>query len=183
MKRFASVTFDRVLAMCERDDITRFLGSLGATVTSWNASTHRTYASAELAPEADIAAIDRGANARVDEPALVVLRVTPRFADRSRGLLDAFAGAGCPAGVRDARAEAGGAVTIEIDATQTAPLVTLALIDVETGGTALRRIEALVPFSDATLAAFAGAALREPTLDASRIIETFLEPLLAGGAR
>ena len=182
MKRFASVTFDGVLAACERDDCTRLVGSLGATVTSWNASTYRTYASVELASGADIAAIAHGANARVDEPALVVLRVTPRFADRLRGLLDAFAGAGRPVGVRDARVDFDGAVAIEIDATQTAPLVTLALIDVETGGPALRRIEALVTFSDAMLAAFAGAALREPTLDASRIIETYLEPLLAGGA-
>jgi hypothetical protein len=182
VKRFASVVFDGMLAACERDDLTRSLASLGATVTSWNASEHRSYASVELTSAADTAIIERGTNARVDEPALVVLRVTPRFADRSRRLLDAFAGAGCPGGVRDARADADGAVTIEIDATQTAPLLTLALIDVETDGPALRRIEALVTLSDATLAAFAGVALREPTLDASRIIETYLEPLLAGGS-
>ncbi len=178
MKRFASVTFDGVLAACERDDSTRVLASRGATVTSWNASTHRTYASIELAPDADIASIACGANGSVDEPALVVLRVMPRFADRSRGLVDAFAGAGRPVGVRDARAEPCGDVTIEFDPTQTAPLVTLALIDAETGGPAFRRIEPLLTLSDATLAAFASAALREPTLDASRIIETYLEPLL-----
>ena len=179
MKRFASVIFDGVLAVCERDDRTRLLGSLGATVTSWNASSDRSYASVDLAPVADIAAVARHTNARVDEPALVVLRVTPRFADRSRGLLHAFAGAGRPAGVGDARTDCDGAITIEIDVAQTAPLVALALIDVETGGPALRRIEPLVTLSDATLAAFAGATLRDPTLDASRIIETFLEPLLA----
>ena len=180
VKRFASVTFDGVLAPCERDDTTHALRSLGATVTSWNASAHRSYASIVLAPDADIAAIASGTNGRVDVPALVVLRVTPRFADRSRGVLDACAGAGRPAGIRDARADTGGDVTIEIDVALTAPLVAIAIIDSETGGTALRRIEPLVTLSDATLAALAGAALREPTLDASRIVETYLEPLLAG---
>ncbi len=182
MKRFASVIFDGVLASCEREDRTRVLGSLGATVTSWNASARQTYASAELAPAADCATIARATHAYVDEPALVVLRVVPRFADRSGALLDAFAGAGSPMGVRDARIDDNGAIVIAIDATQTAPLVALALIDVETGGPSFRRIEPLVAFSDATLAAFAGAFLREPTIDASRIIETFLEPLLADDA-
>ena len=182
MKRFASVIFDGVLATCERDDITRVLASLGASVTSWNASVRRAYASVELAPNADIAAIARDRNARVDEPALLVLRVTPRFADRSRGLLEIFTGAGRPAGTRAAYDDPGGAVTIEIDSGETAPRVALALIDVETGGPALRRIDPLVALSDATLASFAAMALREPTLDASRIIETYLEPLLAGVA-
>ena len=182
MKRFASVMFDGVLASCERDDMTRALDSCGATATSWNASAHHTYASVELAPVADCATIARATNARVDEPALVVLRVAPRFADRSGALLDAFVGAGSPMGVRDARTDGNGAIVIAIDVTQTAPLVALALIDVETGGPAFRRIEPLVALSDATLAAFAGAFLREPTIDASCIIETFLEPLLADDA-
>ncbi len=181
MKRFASVTFDGVLAACERHGAARTLRSAGATVTSWNAGVGRTYATVVLDAAADTAAVATASAARVDEPPLVVLHVTPRFADRVACIAEALGGPGRPDGVRDMRHD-GEVLVVEVDARRTSLAVVLALVDLEAGGAALRRVEPLVALDDATLAALAGAALREPDLDATRLIETYLEPLLAQGS-
>ncbi len=179
MKRFASVTFDGVLAACERDDAARSIGSFGATATSWHDALGRTYASATCARSVDLEAARTVIGARFDIPALLVWRIVPRFADRIAPLADALAGAGGLACVRDVRTDARELV-VECDATGMSPLLLLALVDIEVGGRALRTIEPLVALDDTTLARIAGATLREPDLDASRLIETYLEPLLAG---
>ncbi len=180
MKRFASVTFDGVLAACEREAATRTLGSLGVIATSWSTRLGRTYARATLdanaAPDAAATAVGAG----IDAPPLGVWHVVPRFADRLALLAEALGGPGAPVGVRDVRRDATSLV-VAFDTSATS--LVLALIDVETGSPALRRIEPLVPLDDATLAILAGAVLQEPELDASRLIETHLEPLLADGAR
>ena len=72
-----------------------------------------------------------------------------------------------------------GALSLELAPGGSLRLV-LDLIDVETSGA--RRIRPLLPLGDAALAALAAATLGIPDLDASRLIETFAEPLLAGGA-
>ncbi len=182
MKRFASVTIDGVLAACEREAATRTLGSLGAIATSWSTRLGRTYARAVLDADAPFEAAATAVAARIDAPPLAVWHVVPRFADKLAPLMDALAGPGAPIGMRDARRDTTSLV-VEFDPSATSAAVVLALIDIETGGRALRRIEPLVPLDDATLATLAGAVLGEPELDASRLIETYLEPLLAENPR
>ncbi|MBD5653822.1 MAG: hypothetical protein IAI50_01420, partial [Candidatus Eremiobacteraeota bacterium] len=55
----------------------------------------------------------------------------------------------------------------------------VALIDATLERSSGRTIEALAPLDDETLCAFASDLLGEPDLDASRLIETYLEPMLA----
>jgi len=182
VKRFASVSFDGVLAVGERDTATRTLASCGLIVTSWGATTRRTYASVASEGTCERERAARELAARIDEPPLVVLRVVPRFADRLPPLAYAFEGAGAPPGVRAAYRD-DDAVVVEFDARQTSPRLVLALVDLETGGEHMRKMVPLVTLDDATLATFASVALREPDLDAARLIETYLEPLLAGDER
>ena len=58
----------------------------------------------------------------------------------------------------------------------------LDLIDVELARAPGRTVTPLLPLSDETLAVLAAATLGVPELDATRLIETFSEPLLAHGA-
>lgn len=167
MKRFASVRFDGVLGASERDEITRAYRSAGATVTSWAASATRSYVTLAFAPGADDV-----------PPALAVLRVTPRAPCMVRALECALGGAGRPAGSADVYRD-GDAVVIELDPERSSVALVVATIDVELGPAPGRTIEALVPLDDATLTAYAGFLLGEPALDASRLIETYLEPLIA----
>jgi hypothetical protein len=93
----------------------------------------------------------------------------------------ALGGPGRPAGIARA-ARDGDAVAVRCDSAT--PLATVvAVIDAVLARAPGRRIELAEPLDDAELAAFAGAMLGEPGLDASRVIETYLEPLLAGDAR
>ena len=114
-------------------------------------------------------------------PPLAVLRVAPDAPRRLAALSEALGGPGRPAGVCELRAEAS-ALVVEIDARRTPLALVLALIDAELENAPGRTIEPLVILDDGALAAFAGDLLGEPSLDASRLIETFLEPLLASGA-
>jgi hypothetical protein len=52
-------------------------------------------------------------------------------------------------------------------------------IDGELSNAPGRSIVPLVPLSDENIAAFAAAALHAPQLDAARILERHIEPLLA----
>ncbi|GAC1523757.1 MAG: hypothetical protein NVS2B8_06600 [Vulcanimicrobiaceae bacterium] len=183
VNRFASVTFDGVLAARERDVVSRTLGSLGVITSSWATGIGRSFASVTCEPHADLEAAHAAVpQARIDEPPLVVFRIRPRFTDRVGPLADALGGPGAPTGVRAVRRDARD-VEVVFDARVTSPVVVLGLVDVECRGQALRQIEPLVALADATLAAIAGAALGEPDLDASRLIETHLEPLLAVSER
>ncbi len=179
MNRLASVRFDRVLAEAERAEAARVIASADAKVTSWNSAPAggRCYALLQLGAQADAQSLGASVRARVDEPPLVVLSVVVR----ERGDLDALEGAlggpGRPAGVRDCRL-AGDALLLELDAAVTPLSLLVDLIDVVLRGAA-RRIFPLLGLCDENLAAFAGATLGEPALDASRLIETWLEPLYA----
>jgi hypothetical protein len=176
VKRFASVTFDAVLAPVEREVAARELASAGAAVTSWNAAAERTYAAVTLSPDASLAHQPLPGG-RFDEPPLVVLRIVPESARRAAGLAEALGGPGRPAGIRAARPD-GDALVVECEPAGTGLLLLLATIDAELATAPARRIEPLLPFDDATLTAFAGAVLGEPALDVSRLLETHLEPLL-----
>ena len=169
MKRFASVRFDGVLDANERDEVTRAYRSAGTTVTSWATSATRSYATLAFAP-----------NSGDVPPALAVLRVTP---SASRGLvaLDALNGAGRPVGISDVYCD-GEAIVIEFDPNRSPLSLVVAVVDAELAATPGRTIEALVPLDDATYAAYAGFLLGDPALDASRLIETYLEPLLVASS-
>ncbi len=166
MKRFASVRFDGVLGPSEREEATRAYRSAGATVTSWAASGARSYATLAFAPD------DRS----MPSP-LAVLRITPSGPRDLRALEIALAGRGLPAGISDAYRD-DNAVVIEFDPGRSPLALVVATIDAELAA-AGRTIEEIVPLDDATLAAYAGFLLGDPALDASRLIETYLEPLIA----
>ncbi len=183
MIRFASVRYDGVLDPSERDETVRALRSTGADVTSWNVAAGRTYAGVRFpAGAAERTTAHLRSAARVDEPPLAVLRVEPADARTLPALQHALGGPGRPAGVVDVRRDGERALVVELDWRTTAPALLLAAIDVELATAPGRRILPLIAFDDAVLAAFAGAALGEPDLDASRLIETYLEPLAAPGA-
>jgi hypothetical protein len=177
--RFASVRYDGVLGPRERDDTVRSLRSTGADVTSWNVAGGRTYSRVRLESAGEAAALALlRRDARVDVPALAVLRIEPLWPHTLPALFDALGGPGGPAGVVDVRPDGASALVVELECRTTAPALLIALIDVELRAAPGRRIVPLIAFDDDVLAAFAGAMLHEPSLDSSRLIETYLEPLL-----
>jgi hypothetical protein len=180
VKRFASVTYDSVLAADERDSASRELASAGAAVTSWIVAAGRTYAALACAPDASLGAARRQ-GARFYEPPLAVLRVEPDTLRSARVLHDVFSGPGRLVGVLDARLD-GPAVVIEVDSTVTPLALVVVAIDAELSFAPGRRIVPLLPLADGALVALAGTLLSEPDLAVSRLIETHLEPLL-GAAR
>ena len=185
MKRSASIRFDDVLAAGEREIAARTLRSAGATVTSWNDAAGHSYAALSIEPEASLVPRPVGLAGRIDEPPLVILRITPAAPARLAALSGALGGEGRPRGVADCRSE-GAALIVELDPQTTSLAFVVALIDVELAPWPGRRIEPLLPLGDATLAAFARDVLGEPDLDPGRLIETHLDRLLAtlapGGA-
>ena len=117
--------------------------------------------------------------ARVGEPALLVLDVTPRDPERIPALLQALGGPGRPGGVVEARA-GGDSLTLEVDESLSPLRVIVDLIDAELEGSPGRRIAPLFGLGDASLTAFAAATLHAPEIDVARLIETHTEPLLRG---
>lgn len=188
MKRYASVRFGDALDRQERESATRALRSAGATATSWKTTAARTYAGLEVDREADFKRLgdrlagerldERLPNARLDVPPLGVLRVRPVHAHLLARLSDALGGAGRPSGIIELVSD-GDAVVVEFQPQRTPLHLVIALIDGELATAPGRTIEPLVPFDDATLAAFAGGMLAIADLDASRIVETHTEALLA----
>jgi hypothetical protein len=182
LNRLASVRFDRVLADAERAEAARLLGSSRAKVTSWNGRpvAGRTYALLELAPGADVRAPAATLGASVHEPALVVLAIEVGERAELEALAEALGGAGRPAGVTGCGI-AGDVLVVELDETVTPLALLVDLADVVLRG-ARRKIYPLLGLRDESLAAFAGHALSEPSLDASRTIETWLDRLRPAGA-
>jgi hypothetical protein len=178
LQRFTSVRFERALAQSERDDVGRLLSSVGATVTSWSVlpGFGRSYALAARDPAA--AALPALSEARVDEPPILPLEIVPLHAARLPALEAALGGPGRPAGVREClRSER--SLLVELDESTTPLAFVVALVDVELEAAPGRRILPLLGLRDESLAEFAAAVLREPDLDASRLIETYSEPLAA----
>jgi hypothetical protein len=168
-----------VLGSGERDETVRSLRSTGADVTSWNVAGGRTYCRVRLEAAGEAAALALlRRNARVDVPALAVLRVEPLWTSKRDALFEALGGPGRPAGVVDVRPDGPSAFIVELNCHMTPPALLLTLIDVELRSAPGRRVVPLIEFDDDVLTAFAGAVLREPDLNRSRLIETYVEPLL-----
>ena len=183
MNRLASVRFDRVLADAERAEAARVMLSAEAKVGSWNvqSAAGRTYALLSLGLETDAQALGGALRARIDEPALVVLSIAVPERRALEALGEALGGAGRPAGVVDCRL-AGDALLVELDESSTPLSLLVDLVDVVLRGAGGRSLFPLLGLRDESLAAFAGTTLAEPALDASRLIETWLERLRPAGA-
>jgi hypothetical protein len=182
LERSASARFERVLAPSERAAAVAALDSAGAKVTSWgSARTGKDFAQLALSANADLEAVRGAVNARIDEPALTILEIVPREPHRLDALLRALAGPGRPAGVVEATL-GGEAICVELDE-RTTPLRLLAdIVDVELASAPGRSIAPILPLGDASLTAFAAATLAAPEIDSSRLVETYVAPLLRGGA-
>lgn len=182
VERSASVRFDGVLASNERDDAARALASCGATVTSWNTCGQRTYATVALDDAASVEEAAARLTARIDSPPLAILRITPDVPRLLPALERALGGPGRPVGVREcSRVDA--SLVIECDVRVTSLSMLVALVDCELAHAPGRTIEPLVGLDDETLVAFAAVALREPELDARRLIEPHLARAIATARR
>ena len=148
--------------------------------TSWAvARCGRSYAIVRLASGSDLAALGEKLGAQVDEPPLVILDVLPRDPERIPALVQALAGPGRPSGVVDAKAS-GDSVTVELNEGTTSLRLLVDVVDAELERSPGRRILPLFPLGDVTITAFAASTLRAPEIDASRLVETYTEPLLQG---
>ena len=178
MKRYASVRFGAVLARSECESAARVVRSAGAAVTSWSSTSTRTYLTVEADPDAAARLALALPAAAVDVPALAVLRIRPGDARALGRLTQALGGEGRPGGVREAyRDEA--ALVVELDTARTRLGLLVALIDAELGAARGRTVEPLVALDDAALAAFAGDLLGLRDLDASRLVEPYVEAIVA----
>ncbi len=183
MERLASVRFDRVLAKNEGDELTRVLRSAGITAGPWRSPAHsgRTYGTLRFEALRDRAPLER-LGGRVDEPALTVLEIAPDHPERLGALAAALGGTGAPAGVVDCL-PLPAALLIELDEGRT-PLATLLdVVDIELEREPGRRITPVLGLGDERLAALAAALLSDPELDASRLIETYTEPMRRAAVR
>ena len=180
VKRFASVRFGGVLDSSERAVATREVVSAGAAVRSWKTTGTRTYATVDMDGEDARSLGRRFPAAKVDAPALTVLRIVPDARRHMERLAHALGGAGRPSGVREAYRDGDDALVIEIDTARTPLAFVAALIDAELPPGAGRTLEPLVALDDDALTAFAGDVLAMPGLGRSRVIETHLETILAG---
>ena len=179
MKRSASLRYDVVLSPSERAAAARSLRSAGAETTSWTSAAGRTYASIAF-EGAEAPAVDL--RARLSVPPLAVLRVVPRAPSAARSAaLDAALGGTAPDGALETRTD-GDALIVEFDPHRVRLGAVVSAIDGAFGDRRARTIELLVTLDDEALASFAGELLAEPDIDASRLIETYLEPLLMRGA-
>lgn len=179
MHRLASVRFDRALVEQERAEAARALLARGCEITAWKsvAPFPLTFAQAILRAGADPRAAERETGARICEPPAVVLAIAPQRPKTIPALAEALGGKGAPAGVT-ACAASGAALLLELDAGVTPLDFVVKLIDVELRYAPGRSIVALFDLPDDVLAAFAAATLECPDLDASRLIETYTEPML-----
>jgi hypothetical protein len=115
-----------------------------------------------------------------DGPAPIVLEIVPQHAERLPALLEALGGPGRPAGIV-AVEQRGAALRVELDERLTPLRFLVDLVDLELAHAPGRRITPLLPLADESLAAFAAATLAAPEISASRLVESFVEPLLRGG--
>jgi hypothetical protein len=181
VERSASARFEHVLAPSERAAAVAALDSAGAKVTSWGtARTGRDYARLALSSAADIERVRAAIDGRVDEPALTVLDIVPREPERLAALLRALAGPGRPAGIIEA-SPGTGAICVELDERTTPLRLVVDIVDLELARVPGRSIAPVLPLGDESLTAFAAATLAAPEIDQSRLVETYLDPLLRGG--
>ena len=110
-----------------------------------------------------------------------ILEIEPSQPAACERLREALAGPGGLGGVIDARVCDGRLLLIELDETRTELSLVVDLVDATLGAVAPGRvIRPLLGLREETLAAFAAATLGAPEIDRTRLIETYVEPLLAG---
>ena len=180
MNRSASVRIDGVLAEEEREAASQRMTSFGAhlSFSRAHAAARRTYGFLSLADGADLTALAQAlGNAQLHEPPLAIVEIVPDHPRRLPALTHALGGPGCPAGIVDARTTANSLV-LEVDANKTPLSLVLDIVDCELETAPGRRIIPLIPFTGEMLAALARDLINDPALDASRLIETYTEPLL-----
>lgn len=174
-----SISFDGAPTAAGRSALERRIVRAGGRIEAFetHAGAARTWLLAALPPALAGASLSLEADdVVVDAPALVVLEILPdRPGDRER-LAHALGGPGAPVGVRRLhRFDAG--LVLEADARATPASFVLACIDAEVG--AARRIRAILPLADDVLADLARDALRDPSADASRMLEPYVDAVLA----
>ena len=170
-----SVRVDAVLGNNER-------GLFG--VWTPHPASGRTYGYVEWTGASPRAQIERHfPGARVNEPALCVLEIEPSDSAACEALREALAGRAGLGGVIDVQICNGRLLLVELDESSTPLSLVVDLVDATLGAVAPGRvIRPLFGLRDETLAAFAAATLGAPDIDRSRIVETYVEPLLAGEA-
>jgi hypothetical protein len=175
--RFASIRFDHALGENDRSAFARVLASRGARATSWANAGDRTYALIDPADSLDVAlASEYGA--LVDDPACVVVRIRPVLAARVESLARVLCDGGAPGGVLRASV-CDDEIVAELEPTARALRLVLALVDATLAATPGRTIVPVLPLSDELLADFTALRIREPDLDVSRVLDPYVEGLLA----
>jgi hypothetical protein len=127
---------------------------------------------------AAIDAVREAGHAPVGAPPPVVLDVIPRDGSRVEAVVRALSGSGGPVGVGDVRSS-GDALTVEFDDALTSLRLIVDVIDAELEFSPGRQIVPLFPLGDEIAARFAGATLRAPEIDVTRLLETYSGPLLS----
>jgi hypothetical protein len=178
--RSVSVRIDGILAVSEREAVSRAIAYPAGRLLSWSARPDipRTYAMFVLPVGYDAVAIAGAlpAGARVHDPALVVLEIVAEQRRCSQALEHALCGAGRLSGIVDT-VRTGSGMLVELDCARTPLSLLIDLIDVELAHAPGRAIVPLLPIDDTVLAAMARDLLGDPALDVSRLIETYTEAL------
>ncbi len=112
--------------------------------------------------------------ARIDDPALVVLRVRPLSAHGLPALAHALLGPARPQSVVDGCVTAQD-VVVELQPAAGALRLLLALIDETLVATPGRTIVPVLPLVDALLADYASLRVRESDLTLSRVLDPYVE--------
>ncbi len=161
----------------DRSAVTHALASRDTRTTFWTTLAGSTYALARSATGFDDACV-REFGGTLDEPQVIVLRVRPVVEARVATLEGVLGGPGRPAGVIAARAAAG-EIAVELQPHGRALVLLLALIDAVLAATPGRTIVPVLPLSDGVLAEYAALRLGDPELTASRVLDPYVEELLA----
>jgi len=90
---------------------------------------------------------------------------------------EALTGPGGPAGILSAEID-GSCLLVSYDAARTPPALISAVIAAEVASSPGMHGAGELPRDDAALATFCSRVLQEPDLDTSRLIETYIEPML-----
>jgi len=170
---FASIRFDRTLDGPSRAVVDHALASRGARPTSWAKVGNRTYVAVTSADRCD-AALAREFDARIDTPALCVLRVRPQAPERLGSLAHALLGPGRPQTVIDGYTAAED-VIVELTPCGRSLRRLIGFIDEILAATPGRTIVPILPLADTVLAQYASERLRESDLTSARVLETYVE--------
>jgi hypothetical protein len=178
---FLTIRSDEILDEAQRAAVDETVVRNGGTAR-WRTSprAQTTYGLVELPPGASETAFGAAGAAgfaavTLSERAIIALAVFPAVPEALPQLLEAFAGAGRPAGILRSR-ECPGGIVLEWDPERTKAAVVLGLVDVELHRFAsARTAELLAPLPETALAGLAAGGLQAADVDSDRILETLLE--------